>query len=456
MESTFGQELRRLRCAAGLSLRGLARQAHYDPGYLSKVENGVKRLTSELASVCDRAMGTGGVLTGLVSARIVPGTSAHPQPDPQWGTDMRLAEDVIEQVIRPIDAASSITLDLGIDDISRRECLRLLNMAGTLVAMAPAESDLDWERMDYATGRSGSLDLVTVDEYAALNAHLWRVFTTSRHKNVVFHLVRQHLDVLISSLHRASGPVMHRRLCVLTGDLFQLAGEIFFDGNRYTDAAHCYTVSAAASKEAGAFDLWACSMTRHAFINVYERQFDKAASMLELAVDLAHRGDGTLSTRHWASAVHARALAGLGELDACQRALDLAEQVHRLNGQIHNGGWLRFDETRLAEERGACYIELRRPHLAAAALTDALNQGPSLRRRGIVLTDLAMSGVQQNDSDLMIMYANAALDVMRQTRSSVVGRKLRDLQTHLKSLLGDSHVRHLNEQITTLTKGTVS
>jgi len=185
VESTFGQELRRLRSAAGLSLRRLARQAHYDPGYLSKVENGVKHPTSELAAACDRALGSGDVLTGLVASRTVLRTSANLVPDrPQQGAgDIRLVEGDIDQVVRPIDAAGAATLDLGIDDINRHECLRLLNTAGTLVAMSPAECDLDWERMDYFKGRTSPLDLVTVDEYTALNAHLWQVFATSRYKN---------------------------------------------------------------------------------------------------------------------------------------------------------------------------------------------------------------------------------------------------------------------------------
>lgn len=134
----------------------------------------------------------------------------------------------------------------------------------------------------------------------------------------------------------------------------------------------------------------------------------------------------------------------------------MAEQVHQLTGPVHNGGWLRFDDTRLAEERGACYVELRRPDFAEAALTDALSQGLSLRRRGMVLTDLAMVGVQSRDPDRLVMYANAALDLMRQTGSSVIGRKLQNLQTQLEPFLGDSHVRHLNEQITTLTRTTAS
>ncbi len=73
MESNFGQELRRLRGAAGLSLRGLARQVHYDPGYVSKVENGAKKPTGELAAACDNTLETGGVLAHLVpSACAVP------------------------------------------------------------------------------------------------------------------------------------------------------------------------------------------------------------------------------------------------------------------------------------------------------------------------------------------------------------------------------------------------
>ncbi|MPZ66554.1 MAG: helix-turn-helix domain-containing protein [Pseudonocardiaceae bacterium] len=67
VQPNFGQELRRLRGAADLSLRGLARQVHYDPGYVSKVENGAKKPTAELAAACDGALETGGVLAGLVS-----------------------------------------------------------------------------------------------------------------------------------------------------------------------------------------------------------------------------------------------------------------------------------------------------------------------------------------------------------------------------------------------------
>jgi len=336
-------------------------------------------------------------------------------------------------------------------DMNRRELLRLFSMVGALLATAPIENQLDWERLDYFANHPSRLDPATVDEYVALNTHLWRVFILSRSKHITFPLVREQLDVLVNSLQQSSGPVMYHRLCKLTSDLFQLAGEILFDGNHYTDAAQCYTLAATAGKEGNAPDLWACALTRHAFIGVYERQFDEAASMLELAARLAKNGDSTLSTRHWVAAVQAQAFAGLGDFAACQRALDTAEQVQQLQGQIHNGGWLRFDRSRLAEERGRCYVELRRPDLAQAALTDALAEDLSARRRGGVLTDLAMLAIQRHDLNDVVRYVEAALDMTRRTSSGVIGRKLQGLHPHLDPFLGDSHVRGLSEQITILT-----
>jgi hypothetical protein len=196
----------------------------------------------------------------------------------------------------------------------RRELLRLLSMIGVLLTMPSAEEQLD--QLDYLSTTSGQFDNLTIDDYAALNEHLWRVFVLSKSKGAVLPLVRDQLEALIFCFSRSPGISTHRRLCALTSELLQLAGEIFFDANKYGDAAYCYTLAATASKEADAFDLWACAITRHAFIEMYERRFDKAAPMLELAGRLARRGDRTLSTRYWVSSVQAQVFAGLGNLGA--------------------------------------------------------------------------------------------------------------------------------------------
>jgi tetratricopeptide (TPR) repeat protein/DNA-binding XRE family transcriptional regulator len=65
----FGDELRRRRVAAGLSLRDLAQQVHYSRGHLSKVETGRAITSIELARLCDAVLRSGGALVGLASAQ---------------------------------------------------------------------------------------------------------------------------------------------------------------------------------------------------------------------------------------------------------------------------------------------------------------------------------------------------------------------------------------------------
>jgi len=62
---SFGPALRRRREKHGVSLRGLARQVTYSPGWLSKVENGLAPPTAKLAELCDRELEAGGELIAL-------------------------------------------------------------------------------------------------------------------------------------------------------------------------------------------------------------------------------------------------------------------------------------------------------------------------------------------------------------------------------------------------------
>jgi transcriptional regulator with XRE-family HTH domain len=70
MVRSFGEEVRRLMAARGVGLRELARRVNYDPGYLSKVVNGRKAVSGDLARRVDAALDAGGVLAAFVA---VPG-----------------------------------------------------------------------------------------------------------------------------------------------------------------------------------------------------------------------------------------------------------------------------------------------------------------------------------------------------------------------------------------------
>ncbi|MEE1738485.1 transcriptional regulator [Streptomyces sp. BE147] len=326
--------------------------------------------------------------------------------------------------------------------MKRREVLGLLAVTGALVALPDSG--------EAARGRAASTLLETGD---ALHRGLWRVYALSDSKQVVFPAVRAQLDVMAKGLTETRTAVDRSRLCRMTADLYQLVGELFFDANRYTDAAQCYTLAAGAAHAGGDHDLWACAMARHAYVELYARRAHAAQPLLAAAFRIARRGEGTLSTRHWVAAVQAQAYAAAGDLDACNRALDEAEKVHALDAaHSHNGGWLRFDGSRLAEERGACYLQLGRPDLAEEALTAALAQPQplSLRRRAAVLSDLAVLGAHRRDIDQVVYYAEQALALADRSNSGFIGKKLYGLRGRLAPLMADGRISTLDHRIAAL------
>jgi transcriptional regulator with XRE-family HTH domain len=62
----FGEELRKRRLEAGLSLTALSRIVHYSKAQLSKVERGIKAPSRDLVRLCDAALGANGALSALV------------------------------------------------------------------------------------------------------------------------------------------------------------------------------------------------------------------------------------------------------------------------------------------------------------------------------------------------------------------------------------------------------
>ncbi|WP_367139806.1 MULTISPECIES: nSTAND1 domain-containing NTPase [Streptomyces] len=125
-----GEQLRRLRLERGVSLVRLARLAFYSKGYLSKVENGEKPLTLELARACDQALETGGVLELLVP--VLAGGDCSSRPDnngvcPYRGLSPFGADDARWFFGRDADIAGVVA-----------QLTERLSMLGPLLVMAPS------------------------------------------------------------------------------------------------------------------------------------------------------------------------------------------------------------------------------------------------------------------------------------------------------------------------------
>lgn len=82
----------------------------------------------------------------------------------------------------------------------------------------------------------------------------------------------------------------------------------------------------------------------------------------------------------------------------------------------------------------------------------ALGGGLSARRRGGVLTDLALTGIQRGDLDQTVAYARAALEIAQRTGSGFLAHKLRGMQVHMASIHGASEVDQLDAEIAALTR----
>jgi hypothetical protein len=81
-----------------------------------------------------------------------------------------------------------------------------------------------------------------------------------------------------------------------------------------------------------------------------------------------------------------------------------------------------------------------------------LSQKLSARRRGSVLTDLTVLGIQRGDIDQVLKYGGAALELAQHTGSGRVGRKLADVQTQLTPLSTDARIAELTDNIIALTR----
>lgn len=339
------------------------------------------------------------------------------------------------------------TASLGDDDeMNRRELLRLFSMTGATLALPPLADAVDADRMVAVAAGNSAPDATVVDDFARLNAHLWHVYGLTPQKKSILSLVRSQLGVLCDGLSRA--PARERTsLCRLVSELYQLTGEVFFDADQYADAAQCYLLASTAAQEAKAHDLWAAAMTRHAFVPIYGQQPSKAMPMLDLAAGLAHRGDSLLSTRHWVAAVRAEVSAGVGDTEQCERDLAAATDVASLTPTPHNGGWLRFDRSRLPEQRGTCMVALGRLDDAESALTEALSQASTTRRRAGVLTDLALLSARRGDHHSVVARLDETISAARTTESAFITRKLHATRAELKPLLRNPHIRRVDDEI---------
>jgi len=125
----FGDEVRRFMAERGLSLRGLAKEAHYDASLLSKVLSGQKPCSPYLAGSLDRALGAGGQIES--AARQQP--PKRPRPGRAPGRPSRAVE-----ALQAVMTGDAVELDIARDGLTE-----LVSHYAMVLSVAPSAAVYD-------------------------------------------------------------------------------------------------------------------------------------------------------------------------------------------------------------------------------------------------------------------------------------------------------------------------
>jgi tetratricopeptide (TPR) repeat protein len=356
---------------------------------------------------------------------------------------------ISKQADQKSEARPQMTFAQGNEDMfyrKRRELLQMLAVAATTFVVSLP--DLDWERVENTFSGFSRLDESMLLDMVAINKSFWNLYKVTPQKKVMLDGVLGQLKLVTSFLENSCTSPLRKQLYTVASDLSQLLGEIFFDCNDYESARACYIFGASAAKEANHYDLWSCAFIRHAFLPIYDGLYHDALPLLQAAQKLAYRGDTTLTTRYWVAAVLSDAQAGMGNLYACQQTLDVMDKVTDVRSGC-NEGWLRFDGSRLLEQRGACFVKLGQPDIALPVLQKALKQDLTYRRQGMILTDLAFASLQKGEIEQACNYADQVIEIAAQG-SGMLRRGIYDLRHRLKPHASKAAVKQLDQKLQAL------
>jgi transcriptional regulator with XRE-family HTH domain len=369
----------------GWSLRELARKAHCDPSYLSRVLSGVKPVTPQLAGVLDGVFGSEGRLTACVPARF---SRSAPEL-------ARVAPGMRRQDFLLIAGAAAAALDVLRDHSLSVPSGRLKTVRAT-----------------------GRVDAETVDGLEHLMLGYRQVYRSAG-AALLLGPVCGTLN-LLTELAPGAGP--HRdRMISLIGQAGTLAGAILMlDLADFATARRYLAIGARAAQQADDTELTAISLSCRAFHATYDGDPAAGLAFAKGALDVAATGVHPRS-HGWVAAVASEMHATLGPSEemGCMSALERARQ--QLAAPMPAQPWKgigAFDTGKLAAYRGGDLVRLGRHAEAQAQLQAALEElDPALvKHRCTAHIDLAEAYVRDHKPAEGARHAASALQIITDTR----------------------------------------
>ena len=408
----FGDELRRRRTEAGISLSKLADLVHYSVGYLSKLESGAKPASAEVARVCDAALGADGTLITLV---VRPSEQGREVPATPLGGR--------EVWVMGMDGGGGWFTPMG-----RREALALGGV--TLMGL----------------GGGGPALKVAAHEEAAADAFV-AAFAQLRTLGRMFGPATV-LPVVIAQAHalrpiiQAAGHERRESWLYLAARHAEYAGWLSQEiGNPQAAISWTNEAVSLASRTSDT-DMAAHALVRRALIALYRND---AKSTIRLAQEAQQDAAASTRIRGLAALREAQGHALAGDSQACDRALDRGSVLLETSTPSHPDLTLgpSHGADLVAVTRGWCLHDLGRSEDAASVLAAQMENLPkdakrSRARYGARLAlAYAYAGAPERASELVLDILDAAISV----DSATVRTDLANLARALTRWRGRSTVR---------------
>lgn len=299
-QPAFGDELRRLRQQRGLALKKFARLVHYDPGYLSKIENGLKPPTGTVAARCEAALDAAGALFALVPA---PAARAASQLSRSKSTTV----DSVEMAV--VDPSEGVLV--GAEYVE--------SLHATIKKLAALD------------GVHGGADIAPL----ALRSF-------------------RHAQCILGEGRYA--PASERDLEAATAEIGELSGWLLFDAERHQEARRVNAEALTLARIAGDASMEWFVLSNQALASVHtgrNREALRIAQRVTCGHNLPTRVQALFDVRA------ARALAALGDSTSALRAFDRARAAFADGTTTRDPAWSWwFDERELAGHEGMIHATL--------------------------------------------------------------------------------------------------
>jgi transcriptional regulator with XRE-family HTH domain len=416
MAESFGALLRKYRLDAGISLRKLASEINYSQGQVSKVENGLKPPSAMFAKLCDRVLGTDGVLAAALPPQR--DRTEPARPDEVW--------------VLGLDESGAVHYA----ELPRRQILA--GAAGALLGFAVTR---------------GGQPIVDEQAFAVLRASFdqYRTLGTMMSPAMVLGPVIAHVHTL-RALAVASPEPMRSDLMLFGARVAEYAGWMNQEAGSEPDALR-WTDRAAELAAGRDPHLESFVLFRKAEMAMYRHDPMRT-------VELARRAqrDRTASPRilGLAARVEAQGYALAGDIrafeEAMERATDLLAVREPADGPVLGSASVP-DEIALV--RGWALYDLGQPREAAELLDQQLVMIPRSARRARARFGVrrALAHAQSGEIDQACVAAREVLVDAAQVDSATIRLDLRELSRTLGRRHTHSAARDLQQELVTMLYG---